>query len=84
MGSFGGTYFRPIKSSITNQSYSGLYKELPKDWLEGLDLNLYVCSSTYRDHVNKYNVSCGGDLEMWETSGWIKDVDPYGTILSNR
>ena len=19
-----------------------------------------------------------GDLNMWETSGWIKDIDPYG------
>lgn len=29
MGSFGGTYFRPIKSSITNMSYKDVWKEFP-------------------------------------------------------
>lgn len=41
-GSFGGTYFRPIKSGITGQKYSGVWKELPKDWVEELDISKMV------------------------------------------
>merc|ERR1719391_1160432 len=34
-GSFGGTYFRPIYSSVTKQKYkSEMWQELPEDWLE--------------------------------------------------
>lgn len=29
MGSFGGTYFRPIKSSVTGQSHRDVWKEFP-------------------------------------------------------
>lgn len=29
MGSFGGTYFRPIKSSVTGKSYRDVWKEFP-------------------------------------------------------
>ena len=34
-GSFGGTYFRPIKSSVTNLKYNKMWEELPQNWLEG-------------------------------------------------
>ena len=34
-GSFGGTYFRPIKSSITGLKYNKMWNELPQDWLKG-------------------------------------------------
>eukprot|EP00747_Dinoflagellata_sp_TGD_P121351 gnl/TRDRNA2_/TRDRNA2_173410_c0_seq1.p1 gnl/TRDRNA2_/TRDRNA2_173410_c0~~gnl/TRDRNA2_/TRDRNA2_173410_c0_seq1.p1 ORF type:complete len:250 (+),score=45.70 gnl/TRDRNA2_/TRDRNA2_173410_c0_seq1:50-799(+) len=80
MGSFGGTYFRDIKSAVTGESYSGLevIKEFPPDWFEGLDLGQQVVSQTYRKQVNKYGVACGGSLGMWETSGWISAIDPYG------
>ena len=33
---------------------------------------------TYRNNVNTYKVKCGGDLDMWESSGWMRDSDPYG------
>jgi hypothetical protein len=79
MGSFGGTYFRPIYSSITGQSYGPeVWQELPSDWLEGLNIKRQICSSKYDSNVNKYKVECGGSLEMWESSGWITDIDPYG------
>ena len=26
----------------------------------------------------RYGVKCGGDLGMWESSGWISPIDPYG------
>merc|ERR1712051_771800 len=34
-GSFGGTYFRPIKSSVTNLKYNKMWDELPQKWIEG-------------------------------------------------
>ena len=34
-GSFGGTYFRPIKSSVTGLKYNKMWNELPQNWLEG-------------------------------------------------
>lgn len=77
-GSFGGTYFRPIYSSITKQNYKDVWKELPEDWLEGLNISKQVASPTYREAVNTYKVKCGGSLEMWESSGWIVTQDPYG------
>lgn len=30
MGSFGGTYFRPIKSSVTGKTYRDVWKEFPE------------------------------------------------------
>lgn len=79
MGSFGGTYFRPIKSSVTNIAYGDeVWKELPQDWLKGLNIKTQVASSTYKERNNRYGVKCGGSLEMWEESGWMRDSDPYG------
>lgn len=42
------------------------------DWFEGLDVKRQVASPTYLNSVNAYGVHCGGDLHMWESSGWIK------------
>ncbi|KAK6187407.1 hypothetical protein SNE40_005444 [Patella caerulea] len=78
-GSFGGTYFRPIKSSVTGKKYSSeVWKELPSDWLKSLNIGSQVACSKYDESVNKYGVKCGGSLEMWESSGWIHKQDPYG------
>ena len=80
MGSFGGTYFRPIDSSVTNKHYtsSEAMRGLPKSWFRGLDLDTMVTSSKYDKKVNKYKVKCGSSLEAWEKSGWIVEQDPYG------
>ena len=79
MGSFGGTYFRPIKSGCTGLTYGKeVWEELPADWLKGLNIKTQVASPTYRNGCNRYGVKCGGDLEMWESSGWMRDSDPYG------
>eukprot|EP00904_Undaria_pinnatifida_P010295 jgi/Undpi1/6396/HiC_scaffold_20.g08877.m1 len=48
------------------------------NWFEGLSVKKQVSSPTYFNSVNKYGVHCGGDLHMWESSGWIKECDPYG------
>jgi len=77
-GSFGGTYFRPIQSGVTGEMYRGAHKEFPTDWFEGLNIKTQVTSATYCKEENKYGVKCGGDLDMWESSGWISNIDPYG------
>jgi hypothetical protein len=79
-GSFGGTYFRPIKSSITGKKYSSkqIIKEYPTHWFQGIDIDTMIISSKYDKKVNKYKVTCGSSLENWETSGWINKQDPYG------
>ena len=78
-GSFGGTYFRPIYSSVTKQKYGKeVWEELPKDWLEGLNIKTQVASTNYDISKNKYKVKCGASLEEWENSGWMKAQDPYG------
>jgi hypothetical protein len=79
-GSFGGTYFRPIISAVTNVLYKPqdvLNSTVEKEWIEGLPMDKLV-TATYRVQVNKFKVKCGGSLGMWESSGWITHVDPYG------
>jgi hypothetical protein len=79
-GSFGGTYFRPIVSAVTNIQYNSqevLKDTLPKEWIDGLAANM-LTSATYRPQINKFRVKCGGSLGMWESSGWMTDADPYG------
>ena len=80
-GSFGGTYFRPITSAVTNVQYTSstvLADTVEPSWITGLDKKTVLTSMTYRNAVNKFGVKCGGSLGMWESSGWISNVDPYG------
>tara|TARA_B100001057_G_C22497379_1_gene812610 strand:- start:110 stop:697 length:588 start_codon:yes stop_codon:yes gene_type:complete len=79
-GSFGGTYFRDIYSSVTKKKYKGkkVIEEFPKDWFEGLDIDKYIISSDYDKSINKYKVKCGSSLEDWEKKNWITEHDPYG------
>lgn len=79
-GSFGGTYFRPITSAVTNVRYNPqavLKDTVRKEWIEGVPMS-NLTSVSYRAAINKYGVKCGGSLGMWESSGWIVDCDPYG------
>ena len=68
----------PVIIDFQGKSYTGVWKELPKDWLEGLDIKRQVAASTYHENVNTYGVKYGGSLEMWEESGWMHPQDPYG------
>ena len=81
-GAFGGTYFRPIHSAVTNTFYSSsqrvLQDTVDPDWIAGLDPQTHLISTKYNAAVNQYGVKCGGSLGMWESSGWISDADPYG------
>ena len=80
MGSFGGTYFRPIYSSVTKKHYKSedVIKEYPKSWFKGIDIDTMVISPDYEKSINKYKVKCGTELEDWEDKGWIVEQDPYG------
>jgi hypothetical protein len=80
-GAFGGTYFRKIKSQVcNNQIFDNAWKELPKEWIEGLDPKIYLnCPfDKYNKNINKYKVKSGTTLEDWESSGWISPIDPFG------
>ena len=79
MGSFGGTYWRPITSSITNKKYKNEHLKFPKKWWKNIDDSMLI-SSKYNIEINKYKVFCGSSLEDWENSGWIKKYDPYGWV----
>jgi len=82
VGAFGFTYFCPITSSaVMNTRYNPkdvLREMVETSWIEGLDGKMLLTSSTYRPQVNKYGVKCGGLLGMWESGGWIADLDPCG------
>lgn len=80
-GAFGGTYFRSIVSSVTNVKYSSsdvLKDTVDASWIAGLNQTTTLVSQSYNASINKFGVKCGGSLGMWESSGWISEVDPYG------
>ena len=37
LGSFGGTYWRPIYSSVTEKNYKDQHKKYPSDWWKGVE-----------------------------------------------
>ena len=47
LGSFGGGYFRRIKSSVTGKTHQDEWKEYPQDWFEGIDIDKLVTSEVY-------------------------------------
>lgn len=79
-GAFGGTYFRTIRSGVLQKTLSKAWKELPKEWVEGLNPAIYLERpwKEYDTTINKFGVKSGTTLEDWESSGWISPIDPYG------
>ena len=39
LGSFGGTYWRPIYSSVTNKNYKNVHKKYPASWWKGIPVH---------------------------------------------
>jgi len=76
-GIFGGTYFRPIYSSVTNKHYKN--KHIWFNFLKHIAPN-WICSQIYDVQINKYKVKCGSSLEYWEEHDWITKYDPYGWV----
>ena len=86
MGSFGGTYWRPIYSSIVNKDLKNQHRS--KKWnvdeiFKGLDDNI-LTKSKCDIKINKYKVRVGQSLEEWEKDrnggSWIREDDPYGWV----
>ena len=78
LGSFGGTYWRPIYSKVTHKQYKNVHKKY-KDWWKGIPES-HLSSSTYDNKVNKYNCKVGTSLEFWEGKHWITSYNPYGWV----
>lgn len=79
MGSFGGTYWRPIHSQITKKSHKNVHKKYPSLWWKDIPEN-FLSSTTCDVQKNKYKVNVGTSLEFWESKHWIKESHPYGWV----
>ena len=79
LGSFGGTYWRPIFSSVLDKNLKNAHKKYPQKWWKNIpEENL---SSTECDITkNKYKVRVGTSLDFWESKGWINQSHPYGWV----
>lgn len=79
LGSFGGTYWRPIYSSVANRNLKNQHLKYPKYWWRSIHDSKLI-SPHYDVNVNFYGVKCGSTLEAWEKSGWISNEHPYGWV----
>jgi hypothetical protein len=79
-GAFGGTYWRPIYSSITERNYKNQHKKFPSSWWKDIPAE-HLVSSVYDVSINKYGVKVGSSLEYWEDHNWITKYDPYGWVM---
>lgn len=70
-GCFGGSYYRPLRSRKLGIVVQDDWKELPADWIAGLDVERFLTSPEYDADVNKYKVAGGQTIEQWEAAGWI-------------
>jgi hypothetical protein len=81
LGSFGGTYWRPIYSSVTDKDYKNVHKKYPKSWWKGIPDDWLVLDwDDYDKTINKYGVKVGTTLEFWEDEDWITKYHPYGWV----
>ncbi|KAH7041468.1 uncharacterized protein B0I36DRAFT_312888 [Microdochium trichocladiopsis] len=71
-GCFGGSYFRPLYSRHLRTTIEDDWRELPPEWISGLNVERYLTSPEYDPEVNKYGVACGQSIEEWEAAGWIR------------
>lgn len=81
LGSFGGTYWRPIYSNVVNKELNNIHLNYPKTWWKGIpDKMLITKWEDYDTKINKYNVKVGTTLEYWQEKKWIKKNHPYGWV----
>lgn len=78
LGSFGGTYWRPIYSRVTRQHYKNVHKKY-KSWWKGIPES-HLISANYDIQKNKYKCKVGTSLEFWEGKNWITKYNPYGWV----
>lgn len=68
MGSFGGTYWRPIDSAVTGKHHAN--RHLKYDFLQDIPDRLMTKPwEEYDVNINKYGVKVGQTLEAWEKAG---------------
>lgn len=81
LGSFGGTYWRPIYSSVNKTDYEDQHLEFPKLWWKNIPKNWLITEwDNYDKKINKYGEKVGTTLEFWEDKDWIDSQDPYGWV----
>ena len=81
LGSFGGTYWRPIRSAVTKKSHRGAHNRYPDAWWRGIPPeHLTAPWDAYDKQVNLYKVRVGSTLEEWEEKDWITQHHPYGWV----
>ena len=82
LGSFGGTYWRPIYSAVTRRHYRDVHRsQFPASWWRGIpESALSRPFDEYDTGANRYKVRVGTTLQTWEDKGWITDHDPYGWV----
>jgi len=81
MGSFGGTYWRPIYSSITKKYYKNVHLHYPASWWKNMPSGILTTEwSDYNKNINTYKVKVGTTLEFWESKHWISKFHPYGWV----
>jgi len=81
LGSFGGTYWRPIKSDVTKKNYKNKHNKYPKSWWKDIpDEWMTTEWDDYDKSINKYKVKVGTTLEFWEEKDWITKYHPYGWV----
>lgn len=79
LGSFGGTYFRPIYSKITKKKYKNVHKKY--SFLKTIPDNKLTREwRNYDKNINKYKVKVGTTLQFWEKKGFITKYHPYGWV----
>ena len=79
LGSFGGTYWRTIKSKFFKETLKNQHKKYPPSWWKDIPDSLLTCSE-YDNKKNKYNVKVGTSLDFWEKKGWMRKTHPYGWV----
>ena len=81
-GSFGGTYWRPIKSKFYDGELKNKHKKYVKlGWWKGIkEDHLTRPFEKYDTKINKYGKKVGTTLSFWEGKDWINKQDPYGWV----
>ena len=79
-GAFGGSYWRPIYSSVLKKDLKNRYDKF--ECLKSVPLSKLVGNGIeYGDkEKNYFGVKAGATLKEWESKHWIDPRDPYGWI----
>ena len=80
-GSFGGTYWRPIYSSVVKKDLKNIHKQYPESWWKDIPEDWMVRSfENYDININKHKAKVGTTLDFWEGKNWINESHPYGWV----